>query len=109
MPPRQARLRRRRSLVAKTVQEALEPILEGTEGYQSKDKPLATTIRRSPSRQGAARAYWWETSGSILIALLIELETKQLSLAFSRMRGMRGRSPGAASTTRGRTTISVIW
>ena len=49
-----------------------------------------------------------KTSGSILIVALIELEIKQLSLAFSRIRGMRERSTADARTTFGLTTISLI-
>jgi hypothetical protein len=45
-----------------------------------------------PTGQGDAGVCWWKIWGSILIALLIELETKQFSLAFSRIRGMRARS-----------------
>jgi hypothetical protein len=42
------------------------------------------------------------------MALLIELETKQFSLAFSKIRGIRPKSLAEASTTLGLSTISVI-
>ena len=43
----------------------------------------------------------WKTSGSILIVLLIELETKQFSLAFSKTRGMRQIVGGRDQDSRG--------
>ena len=58
--------------------------------------------------QGEAGVCRWKTSGSTLIVLLIELEMKQLSLAFSRIRGMRGRSLAKEMTILGFTVISVI-
>ena len=42
------------------------------------------------------------------MALLIELKTKQFSLAFSKIRGMRFRSFAEDMTILGFTTISVI-
>jgi hypothetical protein len=43
----------------------------------------------------------WKTSGSILIVLLVELETKQFSLAFSKTRDMRQIVGGRDQDSRG--------
>src|SRR4030095_4272009 len=63
----------------------------------------------SPRGRGDVCVWRWKTSGSILMTLLIELETKQFSLALSKIRGSRAKSLTEAITTFGLTTISVIW
>ena len=86
---------------AKTwVHEALEP------DQLSTAKPRFG--RRTFSR-GTLVILWALRVYVIVMVLLIELETKQFSLAFSKIRGIRPKSLTEAITTLGLITIAVIW